>query len=68
VSDEWAAIEQKLQHRSMKRGIRQERSYRKSLCPICGRTISESAYSGLGGNFKKHVASHKGHEDGNPEI
>lgn len=31
--------------------------YQKHTCIICGRQISESAYSGEAGNLKKHVRS-----------
>lgn len=35
------------------RGRRSNR-YVSRLCPLCGRTIQESAYSGRDGNWKKH--------------
>lgn len=33
------------------------RVYAQNVCLNCGRTISESAYSGRTGNYKKHVNS-----------
>lgn len=34
---------------------RRSNTYQQRTCPMCGRLISESAYSGRCGNFKKHV-------------
>ncbi len=36
---------------------RRSANYNKRQCPACGRTISEGAYSGSDGNWKKHVAA-----------
>lgn len=49
---DWDAIE-----RSLAWG-RVPRCYMRRACPRCGRVISESAYSGRCGNFKKHVQAH----------
>jgi hypothetical protein len=29
--------------------------YRHNTCPVCGRTISEGAYSGHSGNIRRHL-------------
>lgn len=51
---EWASV-----HESK----RTKRTYRTHACPFCGRVIHESAYSGTGGNFDKHIAACRQRED-----
>lgn len=38
-------------------------SYNQAVCPTCGRTISEGAYSGRSGNLKKHLAACQKRQD-----
>ena len=47
---DWARIEAR-----MARGHRRSVNYSKHTCIKCGRTISEGAYSGKNGNYKKHT-------------
>lgn len=47
-ADEWERAES---------NAKSKRSYRTHACPFCGRVIHESAYSGTGGNFDRHVAA-----------
>ena len=47
---EWDAIERG-------QGSGTVRRYRSTVCLLCGRTISEGAWSGADGNFKRHVAA-----------
>ncbi len=46
---DWDAIER--QQRCRRRAA----NYVQRQCPACGRVISESAYSGRDGNWKKHA-------------
>ncbi len=53
----WDEVEKNTGDRtdSIGRRRRASRNYQQSTCPLCGRVISEAAYSGRNGNFSKHV-------------
>lgn len=41
------------------------KTWRKATCPLCGRTISEGAGSGIKGNLRRHIeACERKHEAG----